>query len=304
MSIPETVKTLESYSGSSFCPEDFTAFWKEQNQNAAQPRPVVWNRVPFHNPMADYWELTFPATDGKLLTARFLRPKQGTPAPVVLMFHDHARRTRGWHHMTRFIALDYAVLALENREGCYSLTKGWEDGPAGLSLTQLYTDALTAAHLAGTLPGVDSTRMLAWGEGLGGGLAIVTAAMLPGRVVKCAALHPMPADFYKVWESGVREGLCAGLREQFRNDDPAHDKEEALFRALGYVDLCGFAPLLRGELLLGTGLMDTVALPAAQYAVYNRARSEERRVGYPNYLHERINFFENELVGFFRLAFD
>ncbi len=125
MSIPETVKTLESYSGSSFCPEDFTAFWKEQNQNAAQPRPVVWNRVPFHNPMADYWELTFPATDGKLLTARFLRPKQGTPAPVVLMFHDNARRTRGWHHMTRFIALGYAVLALENREGCYSLTKGW-----------------------------------------------------------------------------------------------------------------------------------------------------------------------------------
>ena len=79
--------------------------------------------------------------------------------------------------MTRFIALGYAVLALENREGCYSLTKGWEDGPAGLSLTQLYTDALTAAHLAGTLPGIDSTRMLAWGEGLGGGLAIVTSAM-------------------------------------------------------------------------------------------------------------------------------
>ena len=161
MSIPETVKTLESYSGSSFCPEDFTAFWKEQNQNAAQPRPVVWNRVPFHNPMADYWELSFPATDGELLTARFLRPKQGTPAPLVLMFHDNARRTRGWHHMTRFIALGYAVLALENREGCYSLTKGWEDGPAGLSLTQLYTDALTAAHIAGKLPGIDSTRMRA-----------------------------------------------------------------------------------------------------------------------------------------------
>ena len=92
----------------------------------------------------------------------------------------------------------------------------------------------------------------------------------------------------------MREGLC----------DPAHDKEEALFRALGYVDRCGFAPLLRGELLLGTGLMDTVALPAAQYAVYNRAGCPKRHLVYPNYLHERINFFENELVGFFRLAFD
>lgn len=304
MSIPEMIKALESDTGSSFCPEDFTAFWTEQDQKAAQPRPVVWKRVPFHNPMADYWELTFPATDGKLLTARFLRPKLETPAPVVLMFHDNARKTRGWHHMTRFIALGYAVLALENREGCYDLTKGWEDGPSGLPLTQLYTDALTTAHLAERLPGINSAQMLTWGEGLGGGLAIVAAAMLPDRVVKCAALHPMPADFYKVWESDVREGLCAGLRNQFRSGDPVHGREEALFQTLGYLDLCGFAPLLRGELLLGTGLMDTVALPAAQYAVYNRAGCPKRHLVYPNYLHERINFFENELVGFFRLALD
>lgn len=76
------------------------------------------------------------------------------------------------------------------------------------------------------------------GEGFGGALALVTAALLPGEV-RCAALNPMPADFRR------RNGVS----------------DEKLLSALDYMDPVNFAPFLRGALLMGTGLMDKVAPP-------------------------------------------
>ena len=34
---------------------------------------------------------------------------------------------------------------------------------------------------------------MTWGEGFGGGLAIVAASLVPG-VIRCAALNPLPGD--------------------------------------------------------------------------------------------------------------
>ena len=101
---------------------------------------------------------------------------------------------------------------------------------------------------------------------------------MPGEV-RCAALNPMPADFRR------RNGVS----------------DEKLLSALDYMDPVNFAPFLRGALLMGTGLMDKVAPPEGQYAIYNRAVCPKRHLVYPKYEHERINFFENELIKFLHL---
>ena len=44
--------------------------------------------------------------------------------------------------------------------------------------------------------------------------------------------------------------------------------------------------------------MDTYAPPSAQAAIYNRLTCPKEWKLYPKYAHERINFFENQLLYF------
>lgn len=112
--------------------------------------------------------------------------------------------------------------------------------------------------------------MYAFGEGFGGGLALLTACLLP-EVKRCAVLNPLPGDF-----------AGAGVAGQ---DD---------------LDLANFVPLCRAEVLLGSCLMDTYAPPQGQAAIYNRLSGPKQWKMYPKYVHERVNFFENQMLFFFK----
>ena len=124
--------------------------------------------------------MTLAAADGATLSARSIRPVGGKRVPTVLMFHDAGRPVRGWHHMTRFIALGYAVFALENRADADAKTQ--------------LADAQAAARAALSLP--TTLNLMTWGEGLGGTLAIAAAAKQPQHVVKCAAQNPLCTGAY------------------------------------------------------------------------------------------------------------
>lgn len=278
----------------------FQHFWADQGKLAAAERTVQCRQIQFPASCASHFELTFPGTDGTPLHARYIQPAAPSPAPAVLMYHDYGRSVRGWHHMTRFAALGYCVVALENRVPFLDVSAGWRSAPEGLAAAQLYTDAMTAAYVAWTLPGVDSDRLVTWGEGLGGGLAIAVAAMVPG-VIRCAAQNPLPADFRTVWELGCGGGIFAGMSTHFRDLDPAHEEEIAFFAALSYLDCAQFAQYLRCPLLVGTGTMDALSPASAQQAIVDRAAGPKTHLVYPKYEHERINFFENELLKFLHL---
>ena len=88
---------------------------------------------------------------------------------------------------------------------------------------------------------------------------------------RCAALNPLPGDF-------------AGLGL------PGYDE----------LDAANFAPLCRAEVLLGTCLMDEYAPPKGQAAIYNRLTCPKQWKLYPKYVHERVNFFENQMLCFFK----
>lgn len=135
--------------------------------------PVV--PCPVSTPTAEYQTVTFVSDDGATLSARYIRPVGNKRVPTVLMFHDAGRPVRGWHHMTRFVALGYAVFALENRAEADAQTQ--------------FADAQAAARAALSLP--TTLNLIAWGEGLGGTLAIAAAAKQPQHVVKCAAQNPL-----------------------------------------------------------------------------------------------------------------
>lgn len=268
MTIQEQKTQWEGYQGKSLCPPDFQAVWQEHWRRLAPEDGARVETVPFQNRAAVYEQWTLPAPGGGELRARYIRPAGQGPFPTVLMFHDLGRGVRGWHHMTRFIALGFAVAALENRT---SVTD-WEKEGALLSLEARYLDALTVCKYAVSRPLTDTGRLMTWGEGFGGGLALMAAALVPG-VTRCGALNPLPGD----------------LRTFGQWDDPA---------AMDRCDLVNFAPLIRGSVLFGTSVMDQIAPPKMQYAIYHHIPGPKRHLLYPKYGHERINFFEDELLAF------
>ena len=90
------------------------------------------------------------------------------------MFHDIDRPVRGWHHMTRFAAMGYAVLALDDEAiGSSEL----QQGIASPAFVKRVRWGCAMAKVARNLDGVDPDRIFAWGEGLGGGVALAVSAL-------------------------------------------------------------------------------------------------------------------------------
>lgn len=295
--ISDTVRKLSSYRGLREKPEGFDAFWVARAEHAAQARQVTSAEVGLDSPAATYRQLAFPSTDGRMLRARYVAPKCQGLVPTAVMFHDFGRGPRGWLHLTRFVAMGYAVLQLENRLWSGNVTEGWEAGPSGLAFAQVISDALVTANVALALPKTDTAHVVAWGEGLGAALTIDAAALVPS-VRKVAACNPLPADFQAAFQHNANKSLYAGLVSHFRVADPLAKDAQELFGVLDYVDTVNFSVKLGSDLLLGTGLMNDTSFVPGQFAIFNRASCPKRQVRYPKWGHERINDFEDEVLRF------
>lgn len=270
MTISQYKEMLSRYQGCIRIPEDFEQTWKQASEHPILS--VARTPVPFCNDGAVYETMTVTC-DGGEIKARVIRPAAEGRHPMVLMFHDLGRGIRGWHHMTRFLAMGFGVIALDAEP----FAGDWKSAPEAVGFARRYRDALILTKCALELPFADPDRLVTWGEGFGGGLAIVSASILP-ESAKCIALNPFPADIRSV---------CG------------HAGEEVL-SSLDHVDLANFAPGLRARSLFGVCLMDEIAKPEGQFAILNHLSCPFRLKIYPKYAHERVNFFENEILNFLR----
>jgi len=137
------------------------------------------------------------------------------------------------------------------------------------------------------LPEVDAARVGATGGSQGGGLTLACAALEP-RIARAAPVFPFLCDYQRVWEMDLAEQAYAELKTYFRLFDPRHEKQEEVFLKLGYVDVQHLAPRIRGEVLMLTGMMDTVCPPSTQFAAYNKISSKKNVIFYPDFGHEGL----------------
>lgn len=297
-------------------PQDFEEFWNRRAAACCDPGDVQVEDAGLASPVGVYEELRLSGLDGHEFYARCVRPRKiADPVPVVFSFYDAGRGPRGWHHLTRWLALGCAVVQPERRAWSEDVTEGWQvlqnrggspvssSGSGSLVFAELVEDAACCVADVAHMPWADTDRFSVYGEGLGAGIALGALALcnLGGlRVGRACLLNPLPADFRYVWESAGCEGVYAGLRCHFREVDPTASAAEDLFSTLDYVDSVNFARYVGAEVLLGTGLMDTVSPPATQSAVYAALPGRKKRVVYPKWGHERVNDFEDKTLGWLR----
>ena len=96
----------------------------------------------------------------------------------------------------------------------------------------------------------------------------------------------------------LAEGAYGELRQFFRNHDPTHAREREWFTRLGYIDIQHLAPRIKAEVLMGVGLMDKICPPSTQYAAYNKITSAKRALIYPDFGHEHLPGFSDQVFRF------
>lgn len=305
---------LRNYEGRNPRPADFDAYWERAHQEMRETdaqRELVASD--FQVPYADCYHLYFTGTGGARIHAKYVRPKHASePHPAVLHFHGYSHYSGDWSDKLAWALAGFSVLALdcrgqgglsEDKGGVKGTThrghiiRGLDDHPDRLLFRDIFLDTAKLAGIAMSLPEVDGDRVGVFGASQGGGLALACAALEP-RIRRVAASVPFLCDYKRVWEMDLARDAYEELRIYFRHHDPLHVREDEIFERLGYIDVQHLVDRIRGDTLMGVGLLDTVCPPSSQFAAYNKIRSDKKLAIYPDYVHERLPGFEDEAIRF------
>ena len=312
--IDMTLKNLKKYAGTNPCPPDFDKYWDdalaEMKATDSQVELVSSN---FSVPCADCFDLYFTGVRGARLHAKYLRPKSSPePHPAILLFHGYASNCGDWNDKLNLVALGFSVAALDCRgQGGNSedtgrvkgatyrghIIRGLDDSPENLLFRQIFLDTAQLASIIMDMPEVDSERVGAMGRSQGGGLTLACSSLEP-RIKRLAPVAPFLCDYKRVWEMDLAKDAYDELKMYFRYFDPLHERENEIFTKLGYIDLQHLVKRIKGEVLMGTGLLDTICPPSTQFAAYNKIKAPKNMIIYPDFTHEGLPGFGDMTIKF------
>jgi cephalosporin-C deacetylase len=295
---------LWSYQGRNPRPADFDEYWDRALAEMSSLDPQM-ELAPHEMsaPFAEAFDLYFNGVGDARVHAKYLRPKTAPqPHPAVVMFHGYSGSSGDWTDKLNYVAQGYSVAALDCRGqgGCSEdpggttgntlrghIIRGLDDTPDKMLFRQIFLDTAQLAGLVMAMPEVDATRVGCTGGSQGGGLTLACAALEP-RIERAAPVFPFLCDYLRVWEMDLAVAAYEEIRTYFRMFDPIHARKEDVFKKLGYIDCQYLAPRIKGEVLMATGLMDTICPPSSQFAAFNKITAKKDVVIYPDFGHEGL----------------
>ena len=313
-----SLNELKKYQGRNPCPHDFDAYWdKGLAEMRSTNSQVELIPAEFQAPGVECFHLFFTGIGGARVHAKLLRPARApVPHPAVLMFHGYSGNSGDWSDKLGYVAQGYTVAALDCRgqaglsedSGGVSgntlhghIIRGLDDAlrgsPQKLLFYEIFLDTAQLANILMEMPDVDANRVGATGGSQGGALTVACIALEP-RIKRAAPVFPFLSDYKRVWEMDQAKDAYRELQEYFRNFDPAHVREDAIFEMLGYIDIQYLAPRIQAEVLWGIGLMDTICPPSTQFAAYNKIASSKIMTIYPDFGHETLPGLSDKIFQF------
>lgn len=314
-SIDMPLEKLKVYEGTNPCPEDIDKYWEDALAELKNIDPCVeLVKSDFQLECVECYDLYFTGVGGARIHAKYMRPKNVIePHPAVLHFHGYHINCGDWFDKLPFVAMGYSVAALDCRGqgglsedvgGVFGTThrghivRGLGDSPEKLLFRLVFLDTVQLANIIMNMPEVDADKVATFGGSQGGALALACAALEP-RIKKVAAVHPFLSDYKRVWQMDLGGTAYEELKVYFRNFDPRHEREDEIFKTLGYIDIQHLANRIKADVIMGITLMDTICPPSTQFAVYNKIKSNKEALIYPDYAHEAIPGFNDKALEFF-----
>jgi len=310
--VDKPLAELYNYEGRNPRPADFDAYWDAAllELDATDPQPELVPSKAIAPQNSEAFDLWFTGVGGARIYAKYLRPKNRAGSgkcPAVLQFHGYSGNGGEFSHKLGYTGDGFCVAALDVRgQGGRSEDRGGEKGntllghiirglddpdPRKLLFRQVFLDTVQLARVVMGFEEVDASRVGAMGGSQGGALTLACAALEP-RIKRAAPVYPFLCDYQRVWEMDLssvsQNSAYVELSQYFRFFDPQHEREEAIFTRLGYIDCQHLAPRIKAEVQMYTSLMDTVCPPSSQFAAYNKITTKKNVVIYPDFGHETL----------------
>ena len=294
---------LKTYLGVNPRPIDFDAYWdRGLAEMEALGTECELVKAPFQMPGAQLYHMYYTGVHGARIHALFAKPDhhQGK-LPAVLQFHGYTGSFDNFYGLLGFVCAGFCVAAMDARgQGGYSedvggvkgttycghIIRGLDDPDDDrLLFRDVFLDTAQLARIVMAMDDVDETRVGAMGGSQGGGLTLACAALTPG-LNRAVTQYPFLSDYKRVWDMDLDIQAYAELKSYFRAYDPLHQREDQIFRKLGYIDVHHLSPRIRCRVLMLTGLLDNVCPPSTQFAAYNHITSPKQVLIYPDFGHE------------------
>jgi cephalosporin-C deacetylase len=301
-----SVPQLHQYQGINPRPADFDAYWAAAlaELDATKPDVELQENRELSTDAAECFDLWFTGLGGARVHAKYLRPRRRTGrCPAIVEFHGYTWSSGDWTTKLAYVAEGFCIVSLDCRgqaglsedNGTViggtvrgHLIRGLEDpDPRKLYYRQVFMDTVRLARILMEQPEVDASRVGTMGWSQGGALAVACAALEP-RIKRVVSVYPFLCDYRRVWDLDLAREAYGELRDFFRWRDPRHAREEEFFLRLGYIDIQHLASRVRADVLMLTGLADTICPPSTQFAVYNKITSPKRVELFPDFGHESL----------------
>lgn len=293
-------------------PADFDAFWQKAKQEV-ENLSLAFQLTPYPLPskLVEAFELRFQGVGEAEIYCQYLRPKnsEDKKLPALLQFHGYHVSSGDWSDKVALAAEGIAVFALDVRgQGGKSqdrlvttggtvkghVIRGVEDGPNNLYYKKVYQDLYQLTRVLQQMDEIDPQEMMTYGVSQGGALALVAAALSPS-IRKAFVQYPFLSDFREAYQLDQGQSAYEELAYWFRFRDPLHKNEKKFFETLDYIDIKNFAPWIRADVFWGMGLEDRICHPKLQFAVWNELQTKKELSCYPEYGHEYLPGFSDEM---------
>lgn len=284
--------------------EDFEAFWEKQIA-ALRAEPVTINKellsTPYEKSFTTY-KVTYSTHDKTVVEALFTVPagREGEKLPCVAYFHGGGGCKRIYHEV---MSTGVCCFAIDVRsQGGTTVDKAeYESGTTmgnlmtrdvtnkdNFYMLHIYLDAVRAMDVIATMPEVDTSRIVTFGQSQGGALSVVASAF-SGLSKKCYVSEPSYCCLHRRVELGT--GVFEKTKDFLRRY-PEHT--DAAFDTLTYFDINNIASFLKVPTDFCLALADPVCLPEFVYSAYAHIDAPKRIHFYPfvpHYTPEDYNLF-------------
>ena len=272
-------------------PQDFDAFWKKKlEEPAAVPaNPVLEPVVDSGSLDVQLWKITMDNIRGAKIHGYLARPTGAIPLPAQLQVQYWGRdplkksevvgiAKKGWLAMNIMahdlpVDGDPAFYKEADKTGQYNVTSGADDPDKSYFLSMFLACSRAVDYLAGRSDW-NKTTLLVQGGSQGGFQGIATAALNP-KVTTLTIFVPGGCD-----QTGFPEGRPTGWPGWVGGRVTGAERE-ARIKTVGYYDSDNFAKRIRCPVLVGTGLIDSIATPIGQFTMFNNLPSPKRLVLMP-----------------------
>ena len=282
---PTEIKSLRSE------PDDFDEFWKRAKAELAAV-PMKSSLTPVDVPdnykgKVDCFDVKVECAGAMPVSGYLAKPAGAQPKslPAFISFHGAGVRSSSkplGKASQGFLAMDINAHGLENgklesfyKDLAAGALKGYNtrdaNDPSKIYFRGMYLRVCRAMEFLKSQPEWDGRTLVVSGGSQGGGQALVAAALDP-QVTFCVANVPALC-----FHTGILDGQESGWPHFIKMAD-GKPTDNAMVKAVPYIDAAIFAKRIECPCVLSTGFIDTTCPPTSVYVAFNNIACPDKRI--------------------------